>query len=133
MDGRLLACGQRGVCPPDAVLDPTAAASAPRTAEYQPAQGVPQARHQLPPAAPAPPGLTRTAHPFRGHRRGQRGPAGDPRWGLRQMRAPLSGRDAAWVTYSPPPGIQERMHMSVPATRAPVVLEPASQAFVEAT
>src|SRR5260370_35992569 len=22
-----------------------------------------------------------------------------PRWGLRQMRAPLSGRDAAWVTH----------------------------------
>ena len=33
---------------------------------------------------------------------GRRGPAGDPRWGLRQMRAPLSGRDAAWVTYSTP-------------------------------
>jgi len=31
---------------------------------------------------------------------GRPGPTGDPRWGLRQMRAPLSGRDAAWVTYS---------------------------------
>src|SRR5260370_20933082 len=49
------------------------------------------------------------------------------------MRAALSGRDAGWVTYSTPPGIQEGMHMSVSATQAPVVLEPASQAFVEAT
>jgi hypothetical protein len=32
-----------------------------------------------------------------------------------------------------PAGIQEGMHMSVTATRAPVVLEPASQAFAEAT
>jgi len=32
-----------------------------------------------------------------------------------------------------PSGIQEGMHMSVTAKRAPVVLEPASQAFVEAT
>jgi hypothetical protein len=32
-----------------------------------------------------------------------------------------------------PSGIQEGMHMSVTATPAPVVLEPASQAFVEAT
>ena len=30
-----------------------------------------------------------------------------------------------------PAGIQEGMHMSVTATRAPVVLEPASQAFIE--
>jgi hypothetical protein len=52
----------------------------------------------------------------------------DPRWGLRQMRAALSGRDAAWVTYSTTPGIQDGMRMSVTAIRAPVVLEPASQA-----
>ena len=31
---------------------------------------------------------------------GRPGPTGDPRWGLQQMRAALSGRDAAWVTYS---------------------------------
>src|SRR6478672_3756625 len=49
------------------------------------------------------------------------------------MRAALSGKDAAWVTHSTPQGIQEGMHMSVTAARAPVVLEPASQAFVQAT
>jgi len=34
--------------------------------------------------------------------RGWRCPTRDPRWGLRQMRAPLGGRDAVWVTYSAP-------------------------------
>jgi hypothetical protein len=52
--------GQRG-CPPDAVLDRTSSLS-PRTAGYQPAQGVLQARQQLPSAAPALPGVPRTAH-----------------------------------------------------------------------
>src|ERR1700758_1133350 len=33
----------------------------------------------------------------------------DPGWGFLQMRAALTGRDAAWVTYSAPPGIQEGM------------------------
>ncbi len=61
-----------------------------------PAQGVLQARHQLPPAAPAPPGagVTRSAPPE--GIAGDRAPAGDPHWGLRQMRAPRHGRDAAW-------------------------------------
>ena len=57
------------------------------------------APHQLPPAAPALPGLTRTADRARWHRRWRRGPAGDPRWRLRQMRAPLDGEGRCVVTH----------------------------------
>jgi len=42
MDSGLLAWGQRGRARPTQLLDQSAAASAPRTAEYQPAQGVPE-------------------------------------------------------------------------------------------
>src|SRR5690242_2883705 len=42
------------------------------------------------------------------------GRAGDSRWGLRQMRAALSGRDAAWVTCSAPEGWRLAASMTAP-------------------
>jgi DNA-binding CsgD family transcriptional regulator len=67
----------------------------PRTAEYHLRKVFSKLGISSRPAAPAPPGVTRTAHRLRASP-GRRAPTGDPRWGLRQMRAPLSGRDAVW-------------------------------------
>jgi predicted ATPase len=59
-----------------------------------PAQGVLQARHRLPPAAPGPLGAARTAHHLSASSGGE-APTGDPHPGLPQMRAPPKRGDPA--------------------------------------